>query len=104
MFGVTNAPENRLVNSRISMAPGEMLVLLLFFISVTYSVCGKLAQPPGCHIFITANRSWSRYIPMTTAEMFDLCVNADCDLSHSIQKPDVSGCKWVFFQWERGLT
>ena len=51
----------------------------------------KCACPPGCHVSITANRSWSWWIPVGTAESFVLGINADCNLSHWRQKADDSG-------------
>ena len=38
---------------------------------------------------------------MTTAEAFDLRMNADCTLYHRGQKPNISGC--FFVQCDRGL-
>ena len=46
-----------------------------------------------CDVSISADRSWSRYKPVSTAESFDPGVNADCIHSHFRQS-----------QWKRGLS
>ena len=45
----------------------------------------KWACPPGCRTFVTADRSWRRYIPVTTAWLLQRHLtpgmNEDCTLS-----------------------
>lgn len=50
------------------------------------------AYPPRCYIYITADQSWSRWLPVPTAEFCDAGIKADCTLSHWQKKPDVGGC------------